>query len=66
MTKKDKNSAGETQTESDDTNELAKIKNRFLATGIEDYGFWWAQMLKEQSGKSVPDPSSFRRGRIWS
>lgn len=66
MTKKDKNSSEETQAESGDANKLAKIKTHLLATGIEDYGFWWAEMLKEQSGKSVPDPSSFRRGRIWS
>lgn len=44
------------------------IKSRLLApaTGLEDYGFWWAEMLKQQATKTDSDDQSFRRGRIWS
>ncbi len=39
-------------------------KSHLLATGLEDYGFWWQQMAKEQSSQKEKKP--FRRGRIWS
>ncbi|MGH1393114.1 MAG: cyanobactin biosynthesis PatC/TenC/TruC family protein [Trichormus sp.] len=41
-----------------------EIKSHLLATGLEDYGFWWQEMAKAQSDKSEPD-KPFRRGRIW-
>jgi cyanobactin cluster PatC/TenC/TruC protein len=42
----------------------AKVERHLLATGLEDYGFWWQQMAKEQSSQKEKKP--FRRGRIWS
>ncbi|MGH7999273.1 MAG: cyanobactin biosynthesis PatC/TenC/TruC family protein [Brasilonema sp.] len=36
-----------------------------LATGLEDYGFWWQEMLKAQKA-SEKEQKPFRRGRIWS
>jgi cyanobactin cluster PatC/TenC/TruC protein len=41
-----------------------EVKSHLLATGLEDYGFWWQQMAKEQSSQKEKKP--FRRGRIWS
>ncbi|WP_414566348.1 MULTISPECIES: LamG-like jellyroll fold domain-containing protein [unclassified Anabaena] len=41
-----------------------EIKSHLLATGLEDYGFWWEEMAKAHSNKSEPD-KPFRRGRIW-
>ena len=41
-----------------------EAQRRLLATGLEDYGFWWQQMAKEQSSPKEKKP--FRRGRIWS
>ena len=32
------------------------------STGLEDYGFWFKEMLKEQKTEAAPP---FRRGRIW-
>ncbi|MDZ8110650.1 MAG: LamG-like jellyroll fold domain-containing protein [Nostoc sp. DedQUE12a] len=41
-----------------------EIEKHLLATGLEDYGFWWQEMLKAQTQKTEPD-KPFRRGRIW-
>ncbi|MBL1201207.1 MAG: cyanobactin biosynthesis PatC/TenC/TruC family protein [Nostoc sp. GBBB01] len=41
-----------------------EIEKHLLATGLEDYGFWWQEMLKAQAQKTEPD-KPFRRGRIW-
>ncbi|MFN6515987.1 MAG: LamG-like jellyroll fold domain-containing protein [Nostoc sp. CreGUA01] len=41
-----------------------EIEKHLLATGLEDYGFWWQEMLKAQAEKTEPD-KPFRRGRIW-
>jgi cyanobactin cluster PatC/TenC/TruC protein len=41
-----------------------EINSHLLATGLEDYGFWWEEMLKEKSHQSEPE-KPFRRGRIW-
>ncbi|WP_082218356.1 cyanobactin biosynthesis PatC/TenC/TruC family protein [Kamptonema formosum] len=41
-----------------------EAQRRLLATGLEDYGFWWQQMAKQQSSPKEKKP--FRRGRIWS
>ena len=32
------------------------------STGLEDYGYWFKEMAKQQ--QTEPDPH-FRRGRIW-
>ncbi|MUG95187.1 cyanobactin biosynthesis PatC/TenC/TruC family protein [Scytonema sp. UIC 10036] len=41
-----------------------KIESHLLATGLEDYGFWWQEMLKAQKS-SEKEQKPFRRGRIW-
>jgi cyanobactin cluster PatC/TenC/TruC protein len=41
-----------------------EIQKHLLATGLEDYGFWWQEMLKVQANKTEPE-KPFRRGRIW-
>jgi cyanobactin cluster PatC/TenC/TruC protein len=41
-----------------------EAQRRLLATGLEDYGFWWQQMAKENASPKEKKP--FRRGRIWS
>ncbi|MFN6515996.1 MAG: cyanobactin biosynthesis PatC/TenC/TruC family protein [Nostoc sp. CreGUA01] len=42
-----------------------QIESHLLATGLEDYGFWWQEMLKAQAN-SDKERKPFRRGRIWS
>jgi cyanobactin cluster PatC/TenC/TruC protein len=44
---------------------IEEIKNHFLATGLEDYRFWWQEMAKKKAAQSEPE-QPFRRGRIWS
>lgn len=44
---------------------LEEIKSHLLATGLEDYGFWWQEMAKKKAVQSEPD-KPFRWGRIWS
>lgn len=61
--------AQEDQTEplkASEKKKLEIIKNRLLATGLEDYGFWWTEMLKEHSQETNSENQDFRRGRIWS
>jgi cyanobactin cluster PatC/TenC/TruC protein len=41
-----------------------EIQKHLLATGLEDYGFWWQEMLKVQAS-SQKEQKPFRRGRIW-
>ncbi len=41
-----------------------KVESHLLATGLEDYGFWWQEMLKAQAN-SDKERKPFRRGRIW-
>ncbi|QSJ16626.1 cyanobactin biosynthesis PatC/TenC/TruC family protein [Nostoc sp. UHCC 0702] len=41
-----------------------EVKSHLLATGLEDYGFWWQQMAKEKANQTEPE-KPFRRGRIW-
>lgn len=63
--------AQENQTESLKASEKKKleiVKSHLLApaTGLEDYGFWWTEMLKEHAKKTNSENQDFRRGRIWS
>ncbi|MBC1238199.1 cyanobactin biosynthesis PatC/TenC/TruC family protein [Nostoc sp. 2RC] len=41
-----------------------QVESHLLATGLEDYGFWWQEMLKAQAN-SDKERKPFRRGRIW-
>lgn len=61
--------AQEKQTEplkASEKKKLDTIKTHLLATGLEDYGFWWTEMLKEHAKNTNPENQDFRRGRIWS
>ncbi|WP_414583314.1 LamG-like jellyroll fold domain-containing protein [Scytonema sp. PCC 10023] len=51
--------------ETTDSSTSKEVERHLLATGLEDYGFWWQEMLKAQAEKTEPD-KPFRRGRIWS
>jgi cyanobactin cluster PatC/TenC/TruC protein len=54
----------EEQKTSQNQQKTEEIKSHLLATGLEDYGFWWQEMAKKKSEQSEPD-KPFRRGRIW-
>ncbi|MBW4616804.1 MAG: cyanobactin biosynthesis PatC/TenC/TruC family protein [Desmonostoc vinosum HA7617-LM4] len=68
-TAKEKETTSESNKTEQQTPENAKkveeIDKHLLATGLEDYGFWWQEMLKAQANKTELD-KPFRRGRIWS
>lgn len=39
----------EEQKTSQNQQKTEEIKNHLLATGLEDYGFWWQEMAKKKS-----------------
>ncbi|MBD2255588.1 LamG-like jellyroll fold domain-containing protein [Nostoc parmelioides] len=67
MSKEKKTTANSNPAEPKTSQNAAKaeeVKNHLLATGLEDYGFWWQQMAKDKAQQSETD-KPFRRGRIW-
>jgi cyanobactin cluster PatC/TenC/TruC protein len=66
MAKKQQSPENSEPTPSKQPEEISKqVESHLLATGLEDYGFWWQEMLKAQA-TSNKEPKPFRRGRIWS
>ncbi|MCM0590528.2 MAG: cyanobactin biosynthesis PatC/TenC/TruC family protein [Gloeotrichia echinulata IR180] len=62
MSKKEKATAQSNQAQEE---KIEEIKSHLLATGLEDYGFWWQEIAKIKSQQTEQD-KPFRRGRIWS
>ncbi|WP_013335050.1 cyanobactin biosynthesis PatC/TenC/TruC family protein [Gloeothece verrucosa] len=66
MAKKTQSQQNPEQNPSKPTEKISQeVKTHLLATGLEDYVFWWQEMLKTQKN-AEKEQKPFRRGRIWS
>ena len=63
MAKSNKSSKSQGNKGTSGDNQPEEIQRHLQATGLEDYGFWWQEMAKEQAKHDNGKP--FRRGRIW-